>query len=848
MSAAPAAAGTDGLEQAAARLPRHLKQRALRADQRLAGLWKQLVPAQAPAVMLAVGGYGRQQLFPHSDVDVAIVHADRIDDFARLRLEAFAAAAWSLEPGLALTSRSLHHLGEDLEQQQELCTTLLFARVLAGDALLLLEVQQLLAHCGWTAQRFLDAKLQEQRQRHARFADTAYNLEPHLKDGPGGLRDIQTIRWVYARASGLLSLGALVRRNMLEAEEAATLERSERTLGAIRRALHLAAGRREERLLFDHQLTLAQGFGYGDEQQGRRGVEVLMQRYYRCAGEVSQLNHRLLERLRASLQPAGTTTLVVHPQWLLADTALEALEPAAVAADPLLLLEGLKLLAAHPQWRGFGPHSARRLDGWIAGYGAEALRTTALALVEALRQPAGAARLLRLCAHSGLLGRLLPAWERVRGRMQFDLFHTYTVDEHTLRLLQKLEESAQDDSSEFTLPQVVWMRVRRPELLFLAGLFHDIAKGRGGDHSELGAVDARQWLDELGLPGDAVEMVAWLVAEHLRMSITAQKKDIADPAVVAEFAALVRDPERLNLLFLLTVADIQATNPKLWNGWKARLIGDLYEATRYQLRRGAAQRIPDAERIAKHQHDAFELLRGEGAGVRQVQDVWADFPPQTFLRLKPDELRWITHAILAHGQRSEPLVAARRSAGLEGYQIFVRAADQSGLFATIAAVLDGSQLSVLGARICNSSSGLALDTFEALDLSNAQDPVARSMEIQLKLKLALAQQPLRPKLVRRLGNRQQRHFRTPIHIEFDTVDQGLRTQVGVVCPDRPGLLAKVAMVFHELGLHVHAARIATFGERVEDFFELSDAADQALSASTCERLRLKLKERLSEPQ
>jgi [protein-PII] uridylyltransferase len=838
-------ARSDGLERAAKRLPRQLQQRALHADQGLTALWSQLIPADAPAVMLAIGGYGRQQLFPSSDVDVAIVHADDIDDFSRLRLEAFAAAAWSLELDLALTTRSLSALAEDLEQQQELCTSLLFARVLAGAAPLFVQIQQYSSECSWTAQRFLDAKLTEQRTRHARFADTAYNLEPHLKDGPGGLRDIQTIRWVYARASGLLSLNALVRKGLLEANELSTLEGCERTLGAIRRALHEAAGRREERLLFDHQLTLAQGFGFTDEGYGRRGVEALMQRYYRCASEVSQLNGRLLERLRSALQ-APRAPIILDSDWQLSGDLLETRHAARLAEDPQLLLDGLHRLAKRPDWRGFGPLTARKLHEWVAGYPEHRLPQIALALIDALKQPIGAARLLRLASDCGLLGRLLPAWEQVRGRMQFDLFHTYTVDEHTLRLLQGLEESTQDDNTDFTLPQVVWMRVRRPELLFLAGLFHDIAKGRGGDHSELGADDARQWLRALGLEPEATEVVAWLVAEHLRMSVTAQKKDISDPAVVADFATRVRDPERLNLLFLLTLADIKATNPKLWNGWKARLIGDLYEATRYQLRRGAAQRIPDAERIAHNREAAFELLRGEGAGVRQIETIWADFRPESFLRLKPDELRWITHAILAHGNRNEPLVAARRSAGLEGYQVFVRAADQPGLFATLTAVLDGSQLSVLGARITSGFSGLSLDTFEVLDLSGTSDAVARSMEIQLKLKLALAQQPLKPKLVRRLGNRQQKHFRIPIQIEFDQVGAGQRTQVAVVCRDRPGLLARVALVFHEFGLRVHAARIATFGERVEDFFEVSNAADLALDATLCDRVRLRLHERLSD--
>lgn len=835
-----AGAAPDGLDRAASRLARQLRTKALEADRRLVGLWQQLVPDSAPAVLLAVGGYGRKQLFPFSDVDVAVVHADDLDQFAQLRLEAFAAAVWSLDLDLAFTTRPLSALKNDLADQQELYTSLLFARLLAGPTELALAMRTVHESSGWTPLKFLEAKCAEQKARHSRFADTAYNLEPHLKDGPGGLRDLHTIRWVYAAASGAAEPAALVRKRWLEQAEAQELEKRERLLGALRLTLHKVAGRREERLLFDHQLAIAQQLGFGDEGHGRRGVEALMQRYYRTAGAVRDLNQRLLDRLETALRPAEPARPLSR-HWQLEGRRLEAVDAAALAAQPGLLLDGLQLLATQPQWAGLGPRTQRILPALVAGLSGDALQALSRGLIDALARPTGAARLLRLCAATGLLSRLLPAFEAVRGRMQFDLFHSWTVDEHTLRLLERVEALQHEESNaDFALPSVVWMRVRRPELLFLAGLFHDIAKGRGGDHSELGAEDARSWLGALGIDREAAETVAWLVAEHLTMSITAQKQDIADPEVIQRFAARVGDPERLNLLFLLTVADIQATNPKLWNGWKARLIADLYEQTRFQLRRGAAQRIPDAERIAAHRDAALGLLRGEGAGWRAIEAVWADVPPQTFLRLRPDELRWVTQAILAHGDAPGALVAVRRSAGLEGYQVFVRAPDQSGLFATITAVLDASQLSVLGARIATCASGYTLDTFEAVDLTGATDSVARSMELQLKLRMALNEHPLKPRLTRRITPRQQKAFRIPLKLDFDTELAHGRTQLALIGPDRPGLLARVALVFHTQGIRVHAARIATFGERAEDFFELSDALDQPLDDSTRQALKEQL--------
>jgi [protein-PII] uridylyltransferase len=812
----------------------HLAARSEAFDRNLRHLWQQLIPPDVDVVLLAVGGYGRGKLYPHSDIDLCVVHPDELNEFLRLRVQAFVAASWSTGAKMAVSVRTTAALPHDLLADQTLRTSLITLRRVDGSARLESQVRELVRASAWSIDQFLHTKRAEMRERHARFQDSAYTLEPHLKDGPGGLRDLDTLRWVYHFASGAQEFSHLVRGQWLERSEAHTLMRIEREYGVLREKLHTLTKRAEERLLFDHQLALAEQLGFVDQGFGRRAVEQLMQCYYRNVSDVLRLKRVLISRLAESFAPARSIE-TLSDGFKRIGNLLDHSTLAHFEQRPELWVEAFRLVAKlgleglSARLLRLLPKSLMAIDQ-AQGLGLRRAFFDALNLTDT-------AGFIRLCAEAGLLSVIVPAFESVRGRMQFDLFHVYCVDEHTLRLLERLR-ALRTPEPEFAIAASVWDKVRRPELLYLAGLFHDIAKGRGGDHSELGAVDARQWLSSIELPHDAVELVSWLVEMHLLMSTTAQKKDIHDPAVVAHFAVQVIEPERLHLLFLLTVADIRATNPKLWNGWKARLLADLHEQTRFHLRRGASSHPYTELRAAQHRLEAQSMLLGEGAKAAQLETIWADFPVDTFIRLKPDELRWITQATIGHPDQSEPLVAVRRSAGREGYQIFVRAPDQRGLFATLSTALDSAQLSVLGARIATCPSGWSLDTFQALDLREDEDGVARAIEIQIKLKLALSALPLKPRLTKRMATRQQKQFRTALKVALDPPDPRGRQTLSVICSDAPGVLARVALALNQLGLNVHAARIATFGERVEDFFEVSaeppgsisvDALTQALS-------------------
>lgn len=833
-----------------------------RIDKELRTLWAELVsarvPAQSPAgapgaCLIATGGYGRGQLFPGSDVDILLLCAEGRSPALDAAVRAFLAAAWDLGLELSQSVRTLPDLIHFARIDQAGYTALLDARFLCGDRGLSRQMQQSLqAPDLWPAEEFLRAKLEERDQRHARHADTAHNLEPNLKNGRGALRDLQTTRWISQRCFGLSRWSALVAPGLLQADEARRLARAETWLGTLRFALHLISGRREERVLFDHQPALAQLFNRPGAHPREHPIESLMQRYFRAAGDIDRLSQALIERIARRVEQVHVplATIAGSQHFGLSGDAIEALgsyKGFTVASD---LMEPFLCLTRNHSSRTLGPDLAQALAKALPKFrralARDRLAHEALETILRTRRPF---RALTEMHRQGLLGALLPPFARVSGRMQYDLFHVYTVDQHTLFLIRNLERFFEPDADkQFDLAHELALRVRQPELLFFAGIFHDIAKGRGGDHSKLGAVDVRRYLKSQGAATADIDMVAWLVENHLLMSVIAQKQDIQDPDVVRRFAEKVGDWERLECLYLLTVADIRATNPKLWNGWKNKLLGDLYQATRFQLRRGTDQPVNRQDRVRATRLKALELLTGEGCMFNAVEALWDDFPEQSFWRYTPDQLRWLTQAIVSHGRPGQPLVAVRAVGGGGGTrEIFVRVPDQAGIFATITSMLDRMDLSVIAARIMTCKSGHTLDTFQVLDLrKEEQDSMTRNLEIQMALNMAFAERPLKPKLAKRRATREQRLFKFTPQIAFESRSDDHGTLLSLVCADRPGLLASVAHAFRDADVRVHSARIATFGERAEDFFTVTTQDGRKLDANGSQRLREALLTRLSD--
>ncbi|MGN6313982.1 MAG: [protein-PII] uridylyltransferase [Rhodanobacteraceae bacterium] len=812
--------------------------RAQLVERVLAHAWTAYLGESSDAALFAVGGFGRGALFPHSDVDLLVLAAESTAANITRALEALFGCLWDigLKPGHAV--RTLAQCREIAAEDVSVFTSLLDARRIAGAQAFEAQLCALVADPTlWPADIFLEAKRADRDARHARHDDTTHNLEPNLKDGPGGLRGLDLIRWLGTRVADAPDLDALVAKRLLDASERDALLEAERVLQHARYALHLEAGRAEEKLLFDWQRALAARLGYADD--GRNlAVEQFMQAFYRAAGMVERLLSQLLERFEEYLHPLPTPQpldglfAARGTRLALRDERLFAREPSAIVAAFACLLD-------HPQLRGFSAATMRALGQALAAHESLGDDPRALsAFLALLRRGAGAVRALEAMNRHGVLAAILPAFARVVGRMQYDLFHIYTVDEHTLRVLRNVARFAEPSArAEFPLACEAYARLDKPELLLLAALFHDIAKGRGGDHSELGEAEARAFCARLGLSEDDTESVAWLVRWHLMMSVTAQRQDISDAEVVHAFAVQVGDWERLDHLYLLTIADIAGTSPKLWNSWKDRLLADLYVAARFVLRRELARPAQADTRMRASRERVAALLREQGFDADAVQRLLDDFPDHAFLRQPDAQIAWQAAALL--DSPDQPLVVVvHPSSPRGGTEVFVCAPDRDGVFASVVATLDRARCSVMEARVLATRSGRALDAFTVLDaesLAPLNGERARDLRASLLRALAPNAKPAQPP--RRGLARRLKHFQRAPQIEFQDAPEQSRTRLALVCTDRPGLLAQVAQAFLDSGVRVHDARIATFGERVEDFFEVTDRRDLPLPPLLRDRLQ-----------
>lgn len=809
--------------------------RARAVDAQVRAAWRRCIAADAPLALFAVGGYGRGELFPQSDIDLLVLAEPEAQRAWETALARFVALLW--DAGLE-ASHAVRSLPQCTEAATDLTvlTALIEARPLCVGAAMEAELHAAIApERVWPPEEFFEAKLEEQRRRHARFGDTSDNLEPNLKDGPGGLRDLHLLGWLALRSFGVQTLDRLIELGRLGWDEAAALERERRALCRLRYGLHLVAGRREERLRFDYQKLLAARLGYVDDADSL-AVEKMMQGFYRSAAVVRRIGDRLLQRFEEHFEGVATPEPIdadfeQRGGWLAART------PGWLASDPAHMFALFAAWAADPGLRGLHSQSARELAQELPQIPAYTDAPPALreAFLQLLRGPQPVKTLERM-ARSGVLGRWIPAFQRVSGRMQFDLFHVFTVDQHTLAVLRNLDLFASGEADpRFSIAQLVWPSLRKPELLLLAGLFHDIGKGRGGDHSELGAVDARGFCEAHGLSEADTALVEWLVRRHLLMSVTAQKQDITDPEVIHRFAAEVADRQRLDHLYLLTCADIAGTSPKLWNSWKDQLLADLHTATRLALRRGLGQPVASAERIVEHRDAARALLLAAGHGEADVAAMFARMPDENFLRSRPEQIAW--HATALHGTAPPaPVVAARAIPGRDGrdgLDVLVHMPDRDGLFAAIVITLDRLGMSVLQARVLDGPDGTIFDTFHVLPAEQRQAPEPALLAAALAR--ALSGDLTRMLPARRSQPRHLRHFRVAPQLDFTDMAGG--TRIGLVCTDRPGLLADVARVLREQRLRVHDARIATFGARAEDLLLVSDEHNQPLAAERRDALR-----------
>ncbi|MGH8215552.1 MAG: [protein-PII] uridylyltransferase [Rhodanobacteraceae bacterium] len=823
--------------------------RARAVDTVCAHVWSAYVGESDAMALFAVGGFGHGLLFPYSDVDLLVLHVPDPEPTSVRALEAFFTCLWDigLKPGQAVRTRG--QCREIAAADVGVFTSLLDARRLAGAERLERELRTITADpLLWPPDAYLAAKLEERAQRHARFDDTTHNLEPDLKDGPGGLRNLDLIRWLGKRLVAVDDLDGLVRANLLEASERDALRNARGVLRRDRYGLHLEAGRAEERLLFDWQRAVAARLGYEDANTvGNEAVERFMQDYFRAAGATERLLVQVLERLQEYLHPLPPPRdLDAH--FVLRGSRIELRAPDWLLRVPEGLIEVFAKRFDVEECTGITAATMRAVEHALVAHGTSLSRNPQVlaAFLVLLRRGADAVRVIDALNRHGILAAILPPFARVVGRMQYDLFHVYTVDEHTLRVLRNIARYAQPEArAALPLACEAFKRLAKPELLLLAGIFHDIAKGRGGDHSSLGETEARAFCRSLGLDEGDIDEVAWLVRWHLLMSVTAQRQDIADPEVVHRFAVQVGDWARLDLLYLLTIADIAGTSPKLWNSWKDRLLADLYVAARYVLRRDLERPARAEIRVREARERALNLLIERGFGRTAAAEVLGQFPDTALLRQRVELLAWQVSALL-DAPATETVVAVRNPDVRGGTEVFVCTPDRDGVFAAVAATLDRLRLDVVAARVMTSRDGRALDTFTVLEAgTQLPAPAERAGTLRDALQRALGAATLRTQPARRGLTRRLRHFQRPPRMDFRGDEGRSLTRLALVCSDRPGLLVAIAQAFLDAGVRVHDARIATFGDQVEDFFELSDRQNAPLEARLQAALRAALQRRLA---
>ena len=818
-----------------------VRDRARLVDVALRAAWTEHTGRHAgDLALVAVGGYGRGELHPCSDIDIMVLLPKSDSADWQPDIERFLTFLWDIGLEVGHSVRSIDDCQRESLADIGVATTLFEARLLAGPEPLFAGMRRALAPDRlWSSQDFFEAKVKEQSERHHRYFDTAYNLEPNVKSSPGGLRDIQTIGWVAKRHFGTDTLDELVAHGFLTREELRKLKAGQAFLWKVRFGLHVLTGRREDRLLFDYQIKLAKLFGYEDASF-TLAVEQLMQKYYRTVMDVSLLNEMLLQLFREAILTQSSAPIPINARFQIRNDYLEVTHPAVFDRNPSALLELFVLLQQHPELRGVRAETIR-LIGLALSLIDEEFRQNPRhhrLFMEVLCAPVGVTHELRRMNLYGVLGRYIPAFGRVVGRMQYDLFHAYTVDAHTLFVVSNLRRLAMPKyNHEFPMLSQIMQSLPRQELAYLAALFHDIAKGRGGDHSDLGAVDAEAFCLEQGLGRYEARLVAWLVRNHLILSITSQKKDISDPDIIHDFARRVGDQAHLDYLYVLTVADVRGTNPKLWNAWKARLFEEFYERTKRALRRGLETPVDQEELIRETQQAARAKI--PALASEQISQVWSQWTEAYFLRYTPEEIAWQT-ALLADRRPDDdsPLVAVRQLAERGGTAVLTYTRRLAHSFARTTAVLDQMGLNVVDARLITSANGFTLETYVVLEDNGAViADSSRIREIERGLARALQQAQDAPLTVTRRAPRQVRMFSTPTHVNFSLDTRNHRTILELIAADRPGLLSEVGKVFKAEGVDINGAKIMTVGERAEDVFYITDMDGCVLDQQTCERVQ-----------
>lgn len=801
------------------------------------------------ATLIAVGGYGRAELHPGSDIDILLLFKEDTIEPHKDNIEAFLTMLWDIGMEVGQSVRTIKDCVSESEKDVTVITNLIEARFLSGTETLFNQMIRAIAVDKiWPSHDFFQAKWEEQQKRHLRFDDTAYKLEPNIKESPGGLRDIQMIGWIAKRHFGSKNIHELVSQEFINEKEYQSLLNGQKLLWKIRFSLHILTKRREDRLLFDYQKTLALKFGFNDGEHNL-AVEQFMQQYYRTVMELNRLNEMLLQNFQEKILYADDSSepIPLNHRFQTIKGFIEVTNDNIFKQYPYALLEVFLLLQTHPEAKGIRASTIRLIRSSLDLLDNKARNDshTKSLFMEILRQPHGITHELRRMNRYGVLAAYLPPFAHIVGRMQYDLFHTYTVDEHVLFVVRNLRRfTVPEFEHEFPLCSEIISTIAKPELLYLAGLLHDISKGRGGDHSTLGEQVAITICKDHGLGEYDTNLVAWLVKNHLIMSMTAQSKDINDPDIIQQFANNVGDIIHLDYLYLLTVADIRGTNPELWNSWKDSLLKELYRSTKRTLLIGSDELITHKTIIKSKKNDALKILSMTEISTEQTKKVWGEFNDEYFLQYTADEISWHMQSIVNVDLSSLPLICVRYDESRGSTAIFIYAPVKSQQFSTTTATLEKAGLNIVDARILSSKNNYTLDTYLVLDLhTDEHSSDKRLNEIKQLLKKAL-NEPSHPTTIHRQPPRQHKHFSVKTNIRFSLDENKQRTIVEVTTADRSGLLSKIGEAFKICGIELQNAKIATIGMRIEDVFYITNKDAQPLTEDEFLTLHDALKEQL----
>ncbi|WP_082627160.1 [protein-PII] uridylyltransferase [Colwellia sp. TT2012] len=819
-----------------------LSARAAFVDAILTKLWCQHHLDEFQISLVAVGGYGRGELHPQSDIDILLLTQEQINVELEEKISSFITQLWDIKLDIGHSVRSIKECLKQAVKEVTIATNLMEMRQITGNEALTQQLMPLLNEdVFWTSEKFFLAKCKEQEKRHQQYRGAAYTLEPNLKANPGGLRDIQTIAWVAKRHFSADSLEELVEHNYLYPNEFFELLESQDYLWRMRFALHFVAGRNENRLLFDYQADVAKMMGFGDE--GKAPIERMMKRFFRIISRVTELNTMLLQHFEQAIikKPEQSSVSIINQDFELVDTLINTRND-RIFMRPVKMIEMFLIIAQEPAIKGIHSHTIRlmrnarrRLISGLIDY-AECRRM----FMAIIRHPRGLGLALTLMHKHSIIGAYLPLWRNIVGQMQFDLFHAYSVDEHSYRVVKNLYQFSQKEHNhKFPLCSKIAQKIRKPEVLYLAGFFHDIGKGRGGNHAQLGAVDALNFCLSHQMSKHDSNMVAWLVEYHLLMSVTAQRRDITDENVIRTFGEIVRDEAHLNYLYCLTVADMRGTNESLWNNWKANLLEELYFNTLSAFRHGLEKPVEIRSKIRENQQQALAILSKNNIDEHAIKALWHEFKIDYFLRYSPEQIARQCQNILKH-DREKPLVLISPEPYRGGTEVFIFTKEKSNTFANTVSFLDTKKLSIHDAKIITTKTGYTVNTFVVLDSRNK--PLRErfyTKEISQALVDKLGQEGVcylpEPKLPRQI-----KQFKVPLRVNFIKIHAKNRTMIEIIALDRPGLLSNIGQVFQQEQINIHSAKITTFGEKADDVFTISTLENNALTSQEQEDLAIRL--------